>query len=246
MERLDRTDRLDLVLRLLRERPGVTAADLAKRLGTSTRSVFRDVARLRRRGYPVEASRGRGGGLRLHPSYGLGRIMFSPEEAVGMLLSLAIADVLALPMFAGDLGRSRLKIVGAFPDAERQRLRKLRERILVGPAASAEVQAGYGRPEPKASRGLQAAFVAERVVELEYRRQDGQRSRRQVEPHAILLNWPAWYVIGYDHLRNDVRTFRLDRVMSATAGAESFRPRPRVIIRSIGDIEHVDPDRWSL
>lgn len=246
MERIDRTERLDLVLRLLRERPGVTAAELAERLGTSTRSVFRDVARLRERGYPVEASRGRGGGLRLHPSYGLGRIMFSAEEAVGLLLSLAIADVLALPMFAPDLGRSRLKIVAAFPDAERQRLRKLRERILVGPAASAGVSASYGRPEPRASRGLQAAFVGERVVALDYRRQDGERSARRVEPHAILLNWPAWYVLGFDHLRNDVRTFRLDRVLSAEVETASFRPRPRAIVQALGDPEFVDPDRWSL
>jgi predicted DNA-binding transcriptional regulator YafY len=65
------------VLRLLRDRPGITAPELAERVGSSTRSVFRDLAVLRERGYPIESSRGRGGGLRLHPLRGLGRVPFS-------------------------------------------------------------------------------------------------------------------------------------------------------------------------
>ena len=89
--------------------------------------------------------------------------------------------------------------------------------------------------------------MGERVVALGYERKDGERSNRRIEPHAILLNWPAWYVLGYDHLRGDVRTFRLDRVLSAQVEAATFRARPRAIVRALGDsTEYVDPDRWSL
>lgn len=246
MSRLDRLERLDAVLQLLRDRPGITAAELGDRLGTSTRNVFRDVALLRDRGYPVESSRGRGGGLRLHPSWGLGRVPFSAEEGLSTLLGLAIAEGLGLPLFSAEVRRARTLLVGTFPAGQRQPLARLRQRILVGPPASAQVRSSYGRADPAAMEALQSAFVRERVSELEYRKADGESSTRRVEPHAILLNWPAWYLLTYDRLRSDVRTFRLDRVTAARVQAESFRPRPRQVWEAIGAAECFDVDRWSL
>ncbi|MCA2994710.1 helix-turn-helix domain-containing protein, partial [Gemmatimonas sp.] len=71
--RLPRTDRLELLARTLGDRPGISAATLAEEFGLSERTVFRDLESLRDRGYPIEGERGRGGGLRLHPNWGLGR-----------------------------------------------------------------------------------------------------------------------------------------------------------------------------
>jgi predicted DNA-binding transcriptional regulator YafY len=47
---MQRVDRLDLLTRILRDRPGITIADLARELGVSVRSVFRDLDHLRERG----------------------------------------------------------------------------------------------------------------------------------------------------------------------------------------------------
>ncbi|MGQ0639797.1 MAG: helix-turn-helix transcriptional regulator, partial [Gemmatimonadaceae bacterium] len=112
---MHRIDRLDLLTRILRDRPGITASEVARELGVSVRSVFRDLAHLRDRGYPVEADRGRGGGMRLHSSWGLGKVLLSSEEALCTLLSLAISEKLRFPMFAAEVGRARKKIVDAFP-----------------------------------------------------------------------------------------------------------------------------------
>jgi len=243
---VDRLDRLDLVLRLLRDRPGITAAELANELDTSPRSIFRDLARLRARGYPVESSRGRGGGLRLHPRWGLGRVQLATEEALGVLLSLAVAEGLSLPMFAANLSRARTRIVSAFPAAEQQRLRRLRERVMVGPPASAAVLASYGKENVAVTRVLQAGFVNDVMLEIEYRGSSGELSTRRVEPHALLLNWPAWYMLAHDHLRSEVRTFRLDRVTGARLSTDPFRPRPRAVVRAIGGADFADPDRWAL
>jgi predicted DNA-binding transcriptional regulator YafY len=144
---LHRLDRLDLLARTLRDRPGTTAADLARDLGVSVRSVFRDLEHLRERGYPIEADRGRGGGLRLHASWGLGKVLLSSEEALCTLLSLAIGERLNFPIFSPELARARKKIVDAFPTRERRTLAPLRERILVGPSASAAVRSSYRAPD---------------------------------------------------------------------------------------------------
>ena len=239
-------DRLDLVLRVLADRPGITAAELARTLGISPRGVFRAVAALRDRGYPVEASRGRGGGMRLHPNWGLSRVLLSVEEALGTLLSLAIAEQFALPMFAPELARARRRIVAAFPAAERRRLTPLRERILVGPPASRAVRESWRPPDPPVTRPLQAAFVRDRMVTIGYVRGNGEQSVRRMEPHAMLLNWPAWYLAGFDHLRGEARVFRLDRIVSVREEPEMFRPNPVGIIEQIGGLQPDSVRDWRL
>lgn len=241
-----RSDRLEVLLQTLRDRPGITAADLAAHLRTTQRSVFRDLAALRERGYPIEASRGRGGGLRLHPSWGLGRVLLSPEEALGSLISLAVAEGLGLPMFGRDLRAARARLVAAFPSAERRRLQGLRRRVLVSAPASPEVRSSYGTPDPRAARELESAFVREQVVAMSYERGDGERLQRVIEPHALLLNWPAWYALAFDRTRDAVRTFRIDRIRSITATPDRFAPAPQRIVEAMGGLDYADPARFSL
>ena len=225
-----RADRLDLLARVVRDRPGITSDALARELGVSVRSVFRDIDHLRERGMPIEADRGRGGGIRLHASWGLGRVLLSSEEALCVLLSLAISEKLGFPIFANEVSRARRKIVDAFPTAERKRIGPLRERIFVARPASDGVRASYGVPDRAVSRHLQAAFVAATVVNAGYQKEDGSRSARRLEPHALLISWPAWYVLAFDHVRNAPRTFRFDRFYSVEADTTAvFRPRPRDI-----------------
>ena len=137
---MQRVDRLDLLIRFLRDRPGITVAGLARDLGVSARSVFRDLEHLRERGYPIESDRGRGGGVRLHASWGLGKVLLTSEEALCTLLSLAISEKLSFPIFSSEVSRARKKIVDAFPTRERKRIGPLRERVFIGQPASAAVR----------------------------------------------------------------------------------------------------------
>lgn len=223
-------DRRDLLLRTLADRPGITAASLAAEFGTSVRTIFRDLDELRERGYPVESSRGRGGGLRLAPRWGLGRVLLARDEALATLVALAIAERMGLPLFGDDLARARRRLVDAFPQAERRRLAPLRERIVVGPPASAEVAASYRAPSAPVMRALQVAFVETRHLAMRYRRADGCLHTRTVEPHVLLINWPAWYVLAWDHTRGAARTFRIDRIADATVEGTTFGGRPAVLL----------------
>jgi predicted DNA-binding transcriptional regulator YafY len=231
---MQRVDRLDLLARILRDRPGITIAVLAQELNVSVRSVCRDIDHLRERGYPIEADRGRGGGLRLHASWGLGKVMLSSEEALCTLLSLAISEKLSFPMFSADVSRARKKIVDAFPTSERKRIAPLRERVFIGGQASASIGISYRTPDPAIMRRLQVAFVRELTVRAEYVKQNGESSHRRLEPHAMLIAWPAWYLLAFDHLRGEPRTFRFDRFRAVETEEESrFRPRPRYIASTL-------------
>jgi predicted DNA-binding transcriptional regulator YafY len=243
MPRLSRADRLDLLTRLLRDRPGATTADLAGELGVSPRSLFRDLDALRERGLPVESSRGRGGGLRVNPSWGVGRVLFSRDEAISVLIGLAIAEKLGFPLFGRSIRRARVTITDAFPSHERRRIAPLRDRIFIGTPASARVRESYRFPAAAAMAHVEAAFVEERRLDIEYLREDGTASRRVIEPHALVINAPAWYVIGLDLSRAGTRTFRLDRVKTAAALTDRFRAHPRSMVADLTEagvlLEHL-------
>lgn len=227
---MQRVDRLDLLARILRDRPGITIASLARELEVSVRSVCRDLDHLRERGYPIEADRGRGGGVRLHTSWGLGKVLLSSEEALCTLLSLAISEKLSFPMFSADVSRARKKIVDAFPTAERKRIAPLRERVFIGSPASAAVGGSYHTPDAMVMRRLQVAFVREVVVRADYVKENGESSSRRLEAHAMLINWPAWYLLCFDHMRGEPRTFRFDRFRAVEVEEQSvFRARPREV-----------------
>ena len=77
-------------------------------------------------------------------------------------------------------------------------------------------------------RRLQVAFVRENLVRAQYVKENGDLSTRRIEPHVMVINWPAWYLLGYDYLRAEPRTFRFDRFLAVEPEeGTTFRPRPR-------------------
>src|SRR5215203_3057996 len=90
--------RLDALRVLLADREVTTAGDLAADLGVSLRTVQRDLVALRDLGMPIESERGRGGGIRLERGWSLGRVHLNEPEALGMLLSLTIAEKIGSPL----------------------------------------------------------------------------------------------------------------------------------------------------
>ena len=224
-----RLDRLEELKGLLKARDIVTAQDLAAELGVSRRTLHRDLAILRDGGLPIESGRGRGGGLRLHPAWGLGRVHFNTLEAIDLLVSLAIAERVSSPVLLRQLPGIRRKIAASFGDAHQAQIRTLRRRILLGPPATESVVASFRasprRPHPE----LAEAFLGTRCVAITYADRNGAVTTREVEPHYLYLSLPVWYLLAWDRLRAAVRHFRIDRIKTVTPLATTFRlgdPKP--------------------
>jgi predicted DNA-binding transcriptional regulator YafY len=216
-------ERLDRILGIVSARPSWTALEIAEEVGISLRTARRDLLRLRARGVVVDSTPGRGGGIRVPIRSGVGRVPLDYREALDLVVALALAETLRSPLLLGSVRRVRQKISSAFPTEERTRLSAVRRRILMGPT-SPNIAASFKPPRSSVLDALHEAFFELRRLELEYVTQ-GNTTRRIIEPHYFLLSWPAWYLLVFDHLRNAVRTLRVDRIVSAQVLAAPFRLR---------------------
>ncbi|MGC4088745.1 MAG: WYL domain-containing protein [Polyangiaceae bacterium] len=215
------------MLGLLASRPSWTAPELALELGVSVRTVRRDLVRLAQRGVPLQSEAGRGGGLSVPARTGLGRLQLDVQQTLDLLLAVAVAEHLGSPLMLSTVKSLRQKLAAAFPAEERRRVSGLRQRILVGPT-SRNISASWGSPRAHVTRPIQRAFLEQRTLALSYRTEHAL-TQRLVEPQFLLLSWPAWYLLVWDHLRNAPRTLRVDRIESASVGAESTTFRLRTL-----------------
>ncbi|HEY0970325.1 MAG TPA: WYL domain-containing protein, partial [Gemmatimonadales bacterium] len=132
----------------------------------------------------------------------------------------------------GEPARARRRLADAFPQGDRHRVAALRERIFVGPAASASVLDTYAETRPRPMRRLQGAFVEARVIVAQYQAPGHEPTLRRLEPHALAINLPAWYLVAVDHSRGGAACIlRLDRISAVEVLDDGFVPRPQAVLR---------------
>ncbi|MCZ2827882.1 WYL domain-containing protein [Modestobacter sp. VKM Ac-2986] len=208
------SSRLLVLLSLLQARRDWPGATLADRLGVTSRTVRRDVDRLRELGYPVQASKGPDGGYRLGAGADLPPLLFDDEQAV----ALAVALQLATTSGAG-VGEAAARALTTVRQVMPARLRHRVDAVQVTPLAggpTAEV-------DPAVLVGLTAAVRAREVVRFGYAGE--QAPPRRAEPHHLVARNGRWYLVAFDLDRADWRTFRCDRMALRTPNGPRFGPR---------------------
>jgi len=214
---LSPTGRALRVLELLQAQPGITAGQLAARLGVTDRAARRYVAILREAEIPVESTRGPYGGYRLGRGIRLPPLMFSATEALG--LAMAVLDGGNAATGAGDPVATAVgKIIRALPEnVGRQASTMLRH-------ASAAPDRRAVRPALETTGALIAAVAAQRRVRIGYRSQPGKQWEEDVDPWAVVVRHGRWYLLCHSHRAGAVRAYRIDRILSVAGSGEPFDP----------------------
>ncbi|OQW56117.1 MAG: hypothetical protein A4S17_14010 [Proteobacteria bacterium HN_bin10] len=220
-----RLERLERLRGLLLTGEPTTVAELAEALDVSARTTMRDLDLLRDSGVLIETDRGRGGGLRIASGHGGGRVTIRFDEALDLLIAMAVSEKLGTPAAPERLGAVRQKLTGLFAPAYREEMRMLRRRIWVGAAASPRIAAEFDLTAARHNAVLRQAFIDRRCLHLTYKDRAERETVRVVEPQILLLNPPAWYALTWDRLREAVRAFRVDRVITAQPMHERFKLR---------------------
>ena len=222
---IGRLQRLELITARLKSDDSLVVRDLARELGVSVRTITRDIQILRDQGLPIDADRGRGGGVRMHWSWGIGRLSLSYAEAVDLLVSLAVAEQMKSPLLMANLGSVRRKLMASFSPWMKHKLNNMKARIIVVESASPFILSAFSLPHARVVERLHQAFLMMRKIHIHYRDANGGRTERAIEPQYLLLSYPVWYAVAWDDLRSEVRTFRCDRIERARLLDETFRPR---------------------
>ncbi|KOT64117.1 MULTISPECIES: helix-turn-helix transcriptional regulator [Streptomyces] len=212
-----RAARLIRMVLLLQSRPSMTAAELARELEVSERTVARDVLSLSEAGVPVYADRGRAGGYRLIGGYrtrltGLGR-----SEVEALFLSGVPAALRDMGL-ADAASAARLKVSAAL-------LPELRD-AADGAAQRFHLDAPAWYREPATPELLPAVADAvwdDRRVAARYRRKDTE-VERELEPYGLVLKAGVWYLAARSG--TDVRVYRIDRFTSVTLLDDRFTRDP--------------------
>ncbi|WP_164661936.1 YafY family protein [Tropicibacter sp. Alg240-R139] len=218
--------RHDAIVRSLRRNGTATVDHLADEVGVSRRTVLRDISTLRDEGFVIHSDVGRGGGLQLDPQSIQTTARLSVPEVFALLISVAAMRAVGnLPFF--DLADAGLeKIEKALPSDKVKDLRAFLERLYIGQLSPLQDLSDIGTMDPDLLPVFQSAFLNRRLIQFDYLDAKQRKTLRKVEPQAMLILPPLWYLVAWDPQRADFRHFRMDRISSPQAieGA-SFRHR---------------------
>ncbi|HKX48705.1 MAG TPA: YafY family protein [Gaiellaceae bacterium] len=215
------TARLLELLELLQAQPLLTGREIADRLGVDRRTARRYIAALQDLGIPIEGQRGVGGGYRIRPGFRLPPLMLTDDEAVVVALGTLAAGRLGLTGSAESVDGALAKIHRVLPDGLRRRVEALEETLDF--TASARGSAPVGGETVLL---LAEAIRRRRRLRMAYRSYAGEDTERELSPLGLVVHTGRWYLAAFDHDRDDLRTFRADRIRRPVLDDEPAVPPP--------------------
>jgi predicted DNA-binding transcriptional regulator YafY len=236
----DTAGRLLRLLPLLTARPSWRGDELAARLGVTTRTVRRDIDRLRELGYPVHAIPGRRGGYALGPGgTRLPPLLLDEVSAVAVALGLRAAA--ADPALRGSQ-EAAARAAAAIDQVLPPRLRRRVEALTV---ATVPLVPSEPSIEPNDLALIALACQQSERLRFRYRNGAGQDSRRHVEPYRLVFTGRRWYLVAHDLDKGEWRSFRLDRMEDVRpTGARSRPADPPDAARFVSEGLSSGPYRW--
>ncbi len=215
------TARLLELLELLQTQPVTTGREIADRLDIDARTARRYITRLQELGIPVEGQRGVGGGYRIRPGYRLPPLMLTDDEAIVVTLGTIGARRLGLTSSQESVESALAKIRRVLPDALGRQVEALEATLDFTATATT------GAPVPGELALLLAdAIRRRRRLHTAYRSFAGDETQRELSPHGLVVHSGRWYLAAYDHGRDDLRTFRVDRMSRTTIADGAAHPPP--------------------
>ena len=211
--------RLLSLLSLLQTRRDWPGEVLASRLDVSSRTVRRDIDRLRELGYRIDAFKGPAGGYRLDAGADLPPLLFDDDQALALAVSL---EVTASGRAGLDdrIGEAAMRALTTLRQVMPSRLR---HRLDALPLDVVESSADRSAVDRDVLRAVGAAVHAREVLRFDYGRPAA--GPRRAEPHHLVLWGGRWYLVGWDLDRSEWRTYRADRISPRVPNGPRFAER---------------------
>ena len=214
------SSRLLLLLGYLQSQPVWSGPDLVALLGVTDRTLRKDIERLRTLGYPVDATRGPGGGYRLGRHGRLPPLLLSDDEAIAVAIGLG--NVATVSRLADASASAMAKLERTLPDRLQRRVRALHTSTEVGPA-NTSTNEPEAPVDPDLLAQLAAAISGREGVRFSY---GGDERVVTADPYRLVSWQQRWYLVAREHPDREWRVYRADWMRLRFPGAARFAPRP--------------------
>jgi predicted DNA-binding transcriptional regulator YafY len=204
------------LLEILQARDSVTGAELAQRLEVDLRTVQRYIVRLKDLGIPVDSTPGVGGAYRLRSGFRMPPLLFTNEEALALALGLRALRHVGLESFAPATEGALVKLERVLPATLSESIRSIEDAVLMEPSPWTVPTSGQTLVDAAAAiRNCQR-------IRFRYESHTKETSEREIEPYGVLHADGRWYLVGFCLSRQELRTFRLDRLSELEIRKETF------------------------
>lgn len=218
--------RQDAIVRSLRRNGASTIDGLAAEVGASRRTVLRDIGALRDQGFVINSESGRGGGVQLDPQSVQTTARLTVAEVFALLISVAAMRAARSLPFSDLADAGLARIERALPPDKVRDLRRFLDCLHVGQLSPQQDLSGMGKMDASLLPAFETAFLGHNLLRFYYRDAKGNQTNGTVEPQAMLILPPLWYLVAWDPARGDFRHFRMDRIWRPVAlDGTSFRRR---------------------
>jgi len=208
--------RLMSILTMLKSKRLITGNEMADKFGVSLRTIYRDIRKLEEAGVPIITEEGRG--YSIMDGYTIAPAQFLQEEVNALITAQKIIAKTKNDVLISNFENALTKIKSTFKSNLQTKSELLDAKMILFSTSKTKTQ-------NESLSALQLAMTNFYKVELTYQKVGGALSNRKVEPAAIFSFDELWYMIAWCDLRDDYRSFRLDRIIDYKVMNEKFEDR---------------------
>ncbi|MFN2302691.1 MAG: helix-turn-helix transcriptional regulator [Anaerolineales bacterium] len=209
--------RLLSMIFLFQSRRQWTVSELSDELDVSDRTVHRYIGMLEEMGIPLYSERGPYGGFSLLRTYKLPPLIFTPQEATVLYMGARLVEDIWGKPFQNAVTGVTAKLDNVLPDDMRQEVQRAQRNLVVMMGTARDYATFHDLMTT-----LRVCMASSQRVKLIYHSFSRIETERKVDPYALSLRWGNWYLIGYCHMRKEMRTFRVDRINNLQPIKEYF------------------------
>jgi predicted DNA-binding transcriptional regulator YafY len=201
-----KNDNMLAILWMLNSGVKMTAKQISEKLEINIRTVYRHIDALCASGVPIISDPGHNGGYSLLNNFIRAPLLFDMEEKKALLQAA---------VFAKEAGYPSSEALGNATSKLKMYSNQEQESILNHHLAGFEVINRMVNPsiQPILAE-LEQAVEKEFSVEIDYRTgREEQPKNRMIDPYGMVYWNNKWYTVAFCHLRNEIRSFRVDRIL---------------------------------
>ncbi|MDR2148903.1 MAG: YafY family transcriptional regulator [Tannerella sp.] len=211
-----RLSRLTAILTQLQTKRLLTATELADKFLVSIRTIYRDIRTLEQAGVPIAGEAGKG--YSLADGYRIPPVMFTQQEINALLTAQQYFRNNADKSAYNDLTNVVAKIKAIIRYSEKEKAEKLEQRM--------HIFRGEQTHETSLLSGIQLAITNCRTLKIKYHAiYSNTVTDRFVEPLGVYLTKENWIMVAFCRLRNELREFRIDRILNLSTTTDTFSDR---------------------